>query len=281
MGGALPGAGGDLGAGGGIGGSLGGASPGDGGAAQGGFAGSVPVSGGAGGEGSAGSGSGFDAGSDPVRNRVQPGAVCERLATIQCAGEAACCTNPGRTFEQCKLEMKEGCTNELYLDDITNNTVSGYSVDAAEAAFNTFEQMASVCDPTVATWAASPTGLRGITRGTLPSGADCTPPSILNRRVAAGYLASCTNGSACLPTLIGDWSCNPPGPAGSACFTDLNCQDNLYCDNPDFTPSSSDRCTARQPTGTPCSLPNQCLTLQCRGGQCVDADQQSAYCLSQ
>lgn len=236
--------------------------------------------GGAGGELGTG-GAGFDAGTAPDRNRVQAGAVCARLATIQCAGEAACCANPGRSFEECETRMRTGCVNELYLDAISSNSVAGYDGSAAEAAFNRFEELASMCDVSVATWGASANGLRGITPGTRAAGADCTPPNPLNTADAAGYLVACTGGAACLPTLLSGWNCEPRAAAGGNCFTDLNCQDGLYCDNPDLTVSSGHRCEPRKSDGSPCALPNECQSLACRGGTCVPQDQQVAYCLPQ
>src|SRR5437773_884632 len=43
----------------------------------------------------------FDAGTASDRNMVTPGQICDRMSTIQCAGEAACCASAGRSYEQC------------------------------------------------------------------------------------------------------------------------------------------------------------------------------------
>jgi len=38
---------------------------------------------------------------------------------------------------------------------------------------------------------------------------------------------------------------------------------------------------ARKALGAPCGLPNECESLFCKGGQCVEATKQAAYCLAQ
>lgn len=220
----------------------------------------------------------FDAGTDPNRNKVQAGNVCDRLATIQCAGEAYCCTSPGRTFDQCKTAQSDGCAS-VYLDDITLNPVAGYDAAKAEAAFTEFERLASLCDPGVAAWASQTSGLRGIVAGTLNAGANCTPPSIINQAEAAGYLAGCTNPdtTACSGPVTAIWTCAARAGAGSACFTDVNCLDGIYCDKPSLFQNGT--CRARKAIGTACGGANECLSLMCKGGVCVVADQQAAYCL--
>jgi hypothetical protein len=240
-------------------------------------------SGGAAGTGGTASAIPFDAGSDPDRNRVEAGQVCDRLATIQCAGEAACCTSPGRTFDQCKAAQLAQCRNDYFLDAVSLDSVSGYSIDAAEAAFAEFENRASTCDPSIASWAISPTGLRGITQGTLGPGDNCTPPLDFSTATAAAYLAGCTDGAnqACLPGVGGTvWTCSPRAPSGSACFSDLNCLDGHYCDNFSNPPAlTGSTCIARKQEGAPCAHGQECLTLTCEGGTCVPATAQTAYCL--
>src|SRR5689334_19202380 len=43
----------------------------------------------------------FDGGTDPDRNRVPAGHVCDRLTTLQCAGEQHCCPT-NRSYDTCK-----------------------------------------------------------------------------------------------------------------------------------------------------------------------------------
>ena len=81
-------------------------------AGTGGTAGAIGPAG-TGGAGAGGSGAGgtatFDAGSDPERNAVTAGRICERFAEIQCAGEAFCCDAPGRTVAACKQRQQSDC----------------------------------------------------------------------------------------------------------------------------------------------------------------------------
>lgn len=222
----------------------------------------------------------FDAGSDPNRNTVQAGKVCDRLATVQCAGEAFCCANPGRTFDQCYQTQLSACQS-VYLDDITLNPISGYDINKAQAAFTEFEALASQCDPGVAAWAISWTGLRGIVAGTIPPGGNCTSTNLLNQALDAAYLASCTNGdtTACLPNAtFSQWSCAARAGAGSSCMTDVNCLDGVYCNKPNLT--SLGTCAARKSNGASCGGANECSSLMCKGGVCVVADKQAAYCLA-
>lgn len=223
----------------------------------------------------------FDAGSDPNRNVVQPGHVCDRLATVQCAGEAFCCANPGRTYDQCYQAQYSGCQS-VYLDDVTLNPVSGYDINKAQAAFTEFEALASQCDPSVAAWAISWTGLRGIVAGTIAPNGDCTSTNLLSAPVDAAYLASCTNGdtTACLPNAsFTTWTCTARAGTGTSCMTDVNCLDGLYCANK-ASLSSLGTCATRKSNGTTCAAGNECSSLMCKGGVCVVADQQAAYCLA-
>ncbi len=230
----------------------------------------------------------FDAGPDTA-NMVQPGTICDRLATIQCAGEAHCCDAPGRTFDQCKASMKQGCTDMAMLDGMAMNKITGFDAAFAQTAFTTYEQMASMCDPGVAEWGAAYTGLPGILKGTVAAGKSCLPTgSLQDRSVIASALASCTNlaQQACQPrvqtvgglSLPTSWTCDPKSAAGGLCFTDVNCTDGLYCNNPDLKVGNF-KCAARKAAGTPCVNPNECASLFCKKGVCVEKGVQAAYCL--
>ena len=85
----------------------------------------------------------FDAGSDPNRNHVKPGEVCALLAAIQCAGEAACCHDPGRDVATCRKAQAQHCKNDLLLDDVSSADNVGFDPELASAAFAELEQRAS------------------------------------------------------------------------------------------------------------------------------------------
>ncbi len=223
----------------------------------------------------------FDAGSSPTRNMVQVADVCERLSTIQCAGEKHCCTNPGRTEEMCKSTMKDGCVNQLHLDAIAAQANTGFDRMSAETAFTEFERLASTCKPSIAQWGVSVTGFRGILKGTIAAGQSCRPPlqSLTDPVIAGAALVSCTDlgTQACLPMAL-SWTCTPRHPAGGACFADANCLDDLYCDNPQTTFGAV--CKARKAPAAACTNANECLSLACKQGTCRAADDvQAAYCL--
>jgi hypothetical protein len=257
---------------------------GNGGAGPGGAGGDGGVSG-IGGDGFGGSGAlpPYDSGADPNRNRVPAGQVCERLATIQCAAELSCCGAPGRTYDQCKTAQLGSCRDAAYLDAVSLNPVAGFDPARAEAAFNEFDRLASTCDPAIAQWAIGVDGLRGIVTGTRDSGTSCDPDPINpnNRAEVAAYLASCRNGAttACLPINDLSWECRARGAVGANCFSDLNCVDGVYCDNPQLNLTGS-RCAQRKLLDAACATSNECQTLLCKGGRCVRASAGAAYCLA-
>jgi hypothetical protein len=221
----------------------------------------------------------FDAGSDPNRNRVMPGMLCARMAVIDCAGEQHCCNSPGRTVDACRADVMKTCSDG-YLDEIAMDPITGFDQSAATAAFTTLEQKASQCDTTVAAWGASTDGLRGILKGTLAANANCKPSQPTTDTATLGAaLASCTGiaTTACLPkSLLGQWTCAPKNASGAGCASDYNCNDGLYCNAPAMMLG---KCARRLAVGASCSAPNQCESLYCKGGKCVAADQQVAYCL--
>lgn len=225
------------------------------------------------------------AGTAPDRNMVSSGDVCDRLATIQCAGEQHCCTAPGRDFDTCKATMKQGCIQDLYLDAVSADPVSGFDAGRAATAFTEYERQASTCDAGVAAWGAGNEGLRSMLVGTANAGGNCQPSgTIPSEAQVAAALTSCKDGAgqACQPrgltpvTIM--WRCEGRTAAGGDCFTDANCQDGLYCDNPDLADLVAS-CVPRLAEGSACGTPNECASLMCKGGTCVAADQQAVYCL--
>ena len=223
----------------------------------------------------------FDAGNEPDRNDVTAGELCDRLSTIQCAGEAFCCDNPGRDFTACKREMQSGCEDKLMFDAIASSEKAAFSAEHAKLAYGEIERLASECDPSVADFGQSVDGLRGIFKGTVGPGGSCTTFNVAFREEAAKALASCLDpaNNSCLPETPLTWSCRARADVGGPCFTDVNCVDDLYCPNPDFEIAVA-TCTPRKAVGAACELPNECESLFCKGGQCVEASSQAAYCLS-
>jgi hypothetical protein len=222
----------------------------------------------------------FDAGTDPNRNAVMAGTICARLATIQCAGEAYCCDNPGRDVSACETDVRGSCQQDGLVDDIAADPKAAFDAAQALVVFTELERLASQCDPAIAAFGEAHDGLRSIFRGTVAAGGDCRPSNVLSMDMAAAALASCTDhrSQACVPSLS-SWTCTPHSVVGGHCFSDINCQLGLYCDNPDFSLSGAD-CAQRKPVGTSCMADNECQSLFCRGRSCVAADAQAAYCLA-
>ena len=219
---------------------------------------------------------------DPTRNDVVAGNVCDRVTRLQCAGEQTCCSNPGRSFDDCYLELIDSCRNKAYVDAMTANKITGFDPARAKSALEMLEQLAMACDTSVASWAESSSGLRGIMQGTRPSGASCFPFST-QRDVAAANLASCENPDAvsCLPMNNTSWVCAPRGDVGGTCVTDANCIPGLYCPQKDYlNPALDSNCADRLADGSPCISNNECKSYACKSGSCAALDVDAAYCLN-
>ena len=147
----------------------------------------------------------FDAGSAPDRNMVAPGQICDRLATIQCAGAQHCCSAPGRDFDACFSTASKRCKNNLHLDEVAQDPITGFDAAEASMAFEELERKASACDPDVAQWAVSAAGFVAAFKGTRAEGAACTPAGVTtlnpNDPAQLAALASCMDSAnvVCLP----------------------------------------------------------------------------------
>lgn len=229
----------------------------------------------------------FDGGSEPGRNQVQAGQLCDRMTTLQCAAEQHCCTTVNRTFATCKEKLMKVCEDND-LDGVARNMVSGFSPTHTAAAFEKMEQLSAACDPAGIAWAVQVDGLRGIMQGTVAPGGTCKPMGLPSNANYGGALASCTQIAthACLFTGDGPLAaptsatCAPRGAAGATCFMGVNCQDGLYCANP-MKKYSSGKCTVPAAVGATCTADDECASLMCRGAVCVVPTSQNTYCSPQ
>jgi hypothetical protein len=223
----------------------------------------------------------YDAGSAPERNKVTPADLCRRIAEINCAGEAHCCDNPGRSVDECKQDLNKTCASDLMLDRVAMQPSTGFDEEAAERAYAELERRASMCDPTVAKWGAASDGLRGLLKGSVAEGASCKPTATVPDPVMlAAALLSCSKPetNACVyANPLEAWTCQPRAASGGGCVTDNNCSDGLYCVI--TAPGLPGTCKERKAVGESCDTPTQCASLFCKRAKCVEADQQAAYCL--
>ena len=208
-------------------------------------------------------------------------ALCQRWATLRCNGEAHCCSDPGRDQSACMDALQGSCEQQLHLDEVASNPVSGYDADDAEHKFDELEQLIASCDPSVASWELSPSGLRGVFSGTLAQGQSCKPGDVLtaDRATLAAAVVACSDAehTACLPaSVLGDWTCASKQAQGGGCLTDENCASGEYCDNPDQSPLGT--CAAALPLMAACTGASQCESSACVGGMCVELTADSAYC---
>jgi hypothetical protein len=245
--------------------------------------GGVSAGGAGGGAGTAGGAAGdeFDAGSEPDRNMVSAGELCDRLSTIQCAAEAHCCDTASRDFAACKTANLTMCNGGLMLDTIAADPRVGFNEAAASASFMAYETKAKACDATLPSWAASNAGFMSSFTGTVAADGDCMPEGGLGGELAEVFaaLASCDRaaGLACLPSSTA-WKCSAPSPMGGPCYSDFNCATGLYCEGA----GSSDfdgTCAPIKQAGAACGLPTECASLVCTGSKCGAAgDDQAVFC---
>jgi hypothetical protein len=186
-----------------------------------------------------------------------------------------------RSLERCQTDLTQSCQQTAYLDPIAMSRNTGYDASAAERAFDALEQLTLDCDLSIARWALSDDGLRGIFQGSLDRDATCTPVggASADRGIVAAAISSCRQADelACLPKgLLGEWTCVPRQAVGQSCLTDDNCQGDSICNNAGEPALGS--CTARLPLGAACTVANQCVSLACGAEKCVEPDVQSVYC---
>lgn len=220
----------------------------------------------------------FDAGTDPDRNAVVAGELCERFATIQCAGEATCCPSAGRDFDTCKSALMGGCSADLLFDQIAMQPAAGFDPAGTRTMMDEFERLTSICDPGIVAFGESQQGLRRMFAGTVAPNQSCRPSNPLSKAQAGAALAACTMSetTACLPTAL-TWNCAARAGAGGACFTDINCVPGFFCDNPNLDITGS-FCMARKADGAACKTGNECSSLFCSAGKCVPPNVAGAYC---
>jgi hypothetical protein len=205
------------------------------------------------------------------------------------------CAQTHSSKTDCITTQTKGCVDGG-LDYVTVQSMDGFDATNAPNIIKAFEDRAATCDPTIAQWAATPDGLRGIVKGTLASGGACTAPATTDGKVVAAYLASCANGgtTACLPHPFANWYCTALSSLGGMCFTDVNCDPasstgGAYCNNDVSAPIISDnwKCVARKAVGESCQSSNQCQSLLCTKGAtsqnpgvCLEATPDTAYCIN-
>lgn len=208
-------------------------------------------------------------------NRVTAAQWCGRLAQIQCAAEALCCTDTVHRFAtvtECESSQRNICETNFRVATIGADARVAYSLDGAETSLTTFENMTLQCDVDAAAWGASPDGLITMFAGTRGSGQSCTPTSMTD--FAAG--ASCTRGSTCIPTssLLLSWNCSARSGSGGPCFADVNCNPDLHC----ASPETRSTCVSNLNDGAGCSRATECTSLFCEGGACVPRTVNAGYC---
>ncbi len=165
--------------------------------------------------------------------------------------------------------------------------IDAYDATKAEQLFTEFERLASTCDLGISAFVGSPPGLRGIAAGTRMPGDSCTPATGTGKPALvtfAAALASCKDpvAQACLPAMAqADWKCAPRVGGDGHCFSDANCMDNLFCDNPTFDAAGS-TCKARKAVGAACAAANECESYTCGSDKkCAEKNVGAAYCIAQ
>jgi hypothetical protein len=175
------------------------------------------------------------------------------------------------------------CSGTLSLDAVAMDSSTGFDMAKASAALTKFESLASKCDTSISAFGISLDGFRGIAAGTVAVGGTCNPSSTATNKTAAtaAALVSCTDpaSNACMTAAMGsDWKCTARSDAGGTCFSDANCKDGMYCDNPGYALEGG-KCAARKAKGADCMASNECTSLACVASKCDDQTKDVAYCL--
>lgn len=209
--------------------------------------------------------------------------ICQRLAELQCAAEASCCPDTARQYptrDACINSQRSVCETEGALMRVGSDPDAAYSIDHAEDVFDEFERQAGLCDPGIAAWGVSSSGLINMFRGTKRQNDSCQPANAMD--FGAGFSCLVDNGLTCVPGGVEPiqqtpilWSCKPRSGDGDHCFSDINCNDGLHC----LVPRTFSTCVARKAEGQSCGAPNECVSLLCEGGLCVAPNVADAYCL--
>lgn len=259
------------------------ATGGTGGAGTGGVGGDAGMGGMGGDSGTGGTGGDSGTGGGGSPNRVEANQICQRLAELQCAAEESCCPTPSRKYPSlvaCISSQRSVCETDGALMQIGSDPDAAYSIDSAEIVFNEFERLAGLCDPGIAAWGVSSSGLINMFRGTKGQNASCQPANATD--FGAGFSCLVDNGLTCVPgipetdfTPPAGWTCKPRSGSGGNCFSDINCNDGLRCE----VPETLSNCVARKTAGESCGAPNDCVSLLCEGGLCAEPNIPDAYCL--
>ncbi|MEY4579303.1 MAG: hypothetical protein RL701_4006 [Pseudomonadota bacterium] len=156
--------------------------------------------------------------------------------------------------------------------------MTGWNPDAAFEAFTDFEDRSKRCDVGIGDWVLSRQGFRRVLEGTHHLGDSCmfTAPTPVEQAAA---MASCIHeeGAACLPdSLLNGYVCAARNATDGKCWTEDNCQPGLYCNKPRVTAGT---CAARLQLDAKCDAGSDCASLYCKGGVCVTATIDIAYCL--
>jgi hypothetical protein len=229
----------------------------------------------------------FDPGTDPKRNQIRAGQICQRLSELQCAAEAHCCSAPKKTGAACVQQLTTQCTMQGALDDIAKNEPSGFSTAQTEIVLNKLEMYSQTCDPAVTVWALQADGFRSMFQGTVPPNGTCMPKGLPSTANYGTALASCAqpttnvclfkgNGPVAPPQSA---NCAPRGDVGATCFVDPNCKDGLYCANSQMQYSSG-KCQVSKQLGAACTADAECASMSCRSAVCSAQTADTAYCIS-
>jgi hypothetical protein len=217
---------------------------------------------------------------DPGGGPIPATVLCARLTEIFCAAEQACCTEPTRrhaSAEACVAERGPDC--ETSLTPIFTDSRTGYSSARARERIDDLLAMTAACDPAAAAWTVTRAGLLGVMEGTVALDGNCSPA--YSGDLAPGMV--CLAPQSCLleqVVMTFEGTCGAARGLGGDCFTDLECQDGLYCEPPNNWFGGGGSCTARLANGGSCGdNDTACLSWSCEAGLCAVATANSTYCL--
>lgn len=212
---------------------------------------------------------------EPEGEALTPKTYCQAFATVICKGDADCCKDSSKQFEDpntCKTEMVARCTKDMLV--LIEDERTGFDGAVARTELDRLDALTKSCDLKAAAWFVERrSGMMKMYQGTVESGDECKPKDSKD----AGAMLSCKKGVCAIkafPLLSG--SCQDQGIAkDAACYAHVECEDGLYCTAPE---GLAGQCKERLEAGKDCSDGFGCDSFYCENSKCVEATADRVFC---
>ncbi|MBX3276189.1 MAG: hypothetical protein KF729_38405 [Sandaracinaceae bacterium] len=209
--------------------------------------------------------------------RVPLDAFCDEYVRIVCDAVARCCPRAPAEWDQstCRTNTRSVC------NQMTQRVRDYAFLEWDEvAAHRTLAQGQAFVDDSCSTevqgWYLDLDGYFGAIRGNRAAGAVCTPASTTDTYEVLAAVLSCQDDLRCIRGSRGDWNCLAPSTNGQACSLAFDCADpNARCERRILDGVCA---VPGEELNSLCILPDECASLVCQGGRCVERTRNTVYC---